>query len=99
MNGSLKLTETREYDALGRLSKIRNGNGGELVYQYDESNRLAKQTVNGIPIEYTYDKYGRLVRKALMGIQRSSDGLGTEILLRTGRHDRRPRSQRSTAGI
>lgn len=67
VNGSLKLTETREYDALGRLSKIRNGNGGELAYQYDESNRLAKQTVNGIPIEYTYDKYGRLVRKALMG--------------------------------
>lgn len=67
VNGPLKLTETREYDALGRLSKIRNGNGGELAYQYDESNRLAKQTVNGIPIEYTYDKYGRLVRKALMG--------------------------------
>ena len=67
VNGPLKLTETREYDALGRLSKIRNGNGGELAYQYDELNRLVKQTVNGIPIEYTYDKYGRMVRKALMG--------------------------------
>ena len=31
VNGSLKLTETREYDALGRLSKIRNGSGGELT--------------------------------------------------------------------
>ena len=72
VNGSLKLTETREYDALGRLSKIRNGNGGELAYQDDESNRLAKQTVNGIPIEYTYDKYGRLVRKALMGFNGAS---------------------------
>ena len=72
VNGPLKLTETREYDALGRLSKIRNGNGGELAYQYDESNRLAKQTVNGIPIEYTYDKYGRLVRKALMGFSGTS---------------------------
>ena len=71
VNGSLKLTETREYDALGRLSKIRNGSGGELTYHYDNLNRLVKQTVNGVPVEYSYDKYGRLVRKALMGFSGS----------------------------
>ena len=71
VNGSLKLTETREYDALGRLSKIRNGSGGELTCHYDNLNRLVKQTVNGVPVEYSYDKYGRLVRKALMGFSGS----------------------------
>ena len=71
VNGSLKLTETREYDALGRLSKIRNGSGGELTYHYDNLNRLVKQTVNGVPVEYSYDKYGRLVRKVLMGFSGS----------------------------
>ena len=44
----------REYDAQGRLSKIRNGSGGELTYHYDNLNRLVKQTVNGVPVEYSY---------------------------------------------
>ena len=61
----------REYDAQGRLSKIRNGSGGELTYHYDNLNRLVKQTVNDVPVEYSYDKYGRLVRKALMGFSGS----------------------------
>jgi len=54
-------TTKKTYDELDRLTKVENGNGEVIEYEYDLGNQITKVTYpNGKSITRAYDKAGRL---------------------------------------
>ncbi|MBS1370010.1 MAG: RHS repeat protein [Lentisphaeria bacterium] len=62
----LELAEKRFYDRYGRLTEI-GSDGKSVKYEYDRENRLARQTIDNIPVDYEYTKYGQLAAKYFGG--------------------------------
>lgn len=49
-----------EYDGLDNIINEEHPETGEIIYSYDDSNRLSTKTWGGATINYVYDQYNRI---------------------------------------
>lgn len=61
--GRAERTIRREYDDLGRVTRVDYGSGEVETFSYDRWGRLAARARGGLVETYAYDHFGRLVER------------------------------------
>ena len=65
-----------EYEADGRLTRIRHGNAGASVYRHDERGRVVEARTSTVSTTHTYHQDGQIA-----AIRQSCDGVAVELRL------------------